>query len=76
MIKTSVKTPKIAKELVTMGTLGTVRTMGNGKNFYKNFDERREISKGAIGAIVTMGTRTMENGKTSVRTLMKVKKYP
>ena len=72
-----------------MGTLGTVRTMGNGKNFYKNFDERREISIGALGAIGTMGTigtmgaignlRTIYRNygiwKTSLSTLMKIEKY-
>ena len=38
-----------------MGTIGTLRTdetigtMGNGENFYKNFDKSREMSTGTIG---------------------------
>ena len=68
--------------------------MENVKNFFKNFDEGREISIGAAGTVGTMGTigaignfgfignmgfirtmGTMENGKISFRTLMKVEKY-
>ena len=28
----------------TMGTIGIIEIMENGKNFYKNFDESNEIS--------------------------------
>ena len=59
--------------------------MENEKNFYKNADENREISKRTIGAIGNLGTvgtmgtirtmGTMENGKNFLRTLMKVEKY-
>ena len=65
--------------------------MENVKNFYKNFDESREISIGAIGTMGTIGNfgtigkmgtirsmgtmGTKENGKISFRTLMKVEKY-
>ena len=51
-----------------MGTIGTVGTMENGNNFLI----------GTIGAIQTIGNLetigTMENGKTSLRTWMKVEK--
>ena len=33
-----------------------------GKNFYKNFDESREISIRTVGAIGTIGT--IENGES------------
>ena len=37
--------------------MGTIETFGkNGKNFYRNLDESREISIGTIGAIETIGT--------------------
>ena len=32
--------------LVTIRTLGTTGPKGNGKNFFKNFDDSREISAG------------------------------
>ena len=35
-------------------------------------DERIDISIGTVGVIRTMGTK--ENGKTSIKTLMKVEK--
>ena len=36
-----------------------------GKNFYKNFDESREISIRTVGAIGTIGTiGTIENGES------------
>ena len=38
-----------------------------GKNFYNIFDRRREISIGTMG--------TIENGKKSIITSMKVEKY-
>ena len=32
--------------LVTIRTLGTMGPKGNGKNFFKNFDDSRKISVG------------------------------
>ena len=74
----------------TMGAIWIMGTMENGKNFYKNFDESREISKRAIrnmGAIGTMGNigtlKTMENGnyrnfgeiiERTIWTLVKIEK--
>ena len=63
--------------------------MENGKNFYKNFDESREISIETLGAIGSMGTigtmgaignlrsiyRNYGKCQTSLRTLMKIEKY-
>ena len=59
--------------------MGNIGTMENGKNFYKNFDESREISIGTIGTIGTMCTigtmgtlltvgtiGTMRNGKNLI----------
>ena len=47
------------------------------EKFFKNFNESREISIGTmgIGTMGTMGIGTMENGKSSMRNLMKVEKY-
>ena len=43
---------------------------GKWKDYNKKLDESRKISIGAVGTI-----GTIENGKTSLRNLMKVEKY-
>ena len=61
-VETSVKTPKITKLKKIYGRLKQWK-------WKKNFT----ASIRTIGSMETVGTR--ENGKTSIRTLMKVAKY-
>ena len=62
----------------TIGTPGPMETMENGKNFLiGTIGAIRSMgtigTMGAIGNLETVGT--MENRKTSLRTLMKGEKY-
>jgi len=44
--KTSVGTMRTLGDIGAVRTLGTIGTMENGRNFYQNFNESREISIG------------------------------
>ena len=67
---------KVEKYLQELRNYGNYRNYEKRKNFYKDFDESREISIGTIyRSCMNYGTfGTFENGKTSLRTLMKVEK--
>ena len=53
----------------TLGIIGSIGTMENGKIFFKNFDEFRKIS---IGTIEKNTGRNDEFKAISIGTLMKV----
>ena len=58
--------------IATLGTEGIIGTMENGKSFYKNFDESREMF---IGTIKKTTGRNDKSKDISIGNLLKVDKY-